>query len=179
MHAVALQPDLVWDTEVRRHNRKVVTVLLARGVRLPDAKDLAQEAWARLFEKWRSGQLERLELPGLVIRQALFLAADRRRADKRADLVTLQAAAPSLAGGNGPCSTSPESRLLAAEELVRARQAFASCSPRAREVFARAYSDNVPHAQLAESLGISVQRLRQTLCEVRAKLRAAMEEADE
>jgi len=178
MHAVALQPDPVWDTAVRRHNRKVVTALLARGVCLPDAKDMAQEAWARLFQKWRSGQLERLELPGLVIRQAQFLAADLRRARKRGtDLLGLHATSPN--GEGEPNSGSPEARLLATEDLARARKAFATCSPRAREVFARAYADNVPHNQLAESLGISVQRLRQTLCEVRATLRAATEEADE
>lgn len=180
MQAVALQSDPAWDSEVRRHNRRVVTVLLSRGVRLADAKDVAQEAWARLFQKWQSGQLERIELPGLVIRQALFLAADSRRAQERsADLLTLRSRAAGSPPADAPRVESPEAKLLAAEALSRARQAFATCSPRAREVFVRAYLDNLPHAQLAESLGMSVQRLRQTLCEVRAKLRAAMEETDE
>jgi RNA polymerase sigma-70 factor (ECF subfamily) len=33
---------------------------------------------------------------------------------------------------------------------------------------------DVPHAELAERSGISLQRLRQALCEVRARLRQAV-----
>ena len=39
----------------------------------------------------------------------------------------------------------------------------------------RAHHDDRPHAAIAADFGLSVQRVRQIVCEVRAKLRAAME----
>src|SRR5689334_10042253 len=37
-----------WDALVARHHRRVVVSLLARGVRVDRAHELAQETWARL-----------------------------------------------------------------------------------------------------------------------------------
>jgi DNA-directed RNA polymerase specialized sigma24 family protein len=74
-----------WQALVAIHDRRVIVSLLARGVPLDRARDLAQETWARLWEQNREGKLSRLELPGLAVRQAAFLAADeaRRRARTR------------------------------------------------------------------------------------------------
>src|SRR5262249_31325925 len=75
-----------WNVLVQRHNHRVVLALLARGVRIDRAKDIAQEAWMRLVEQQRLGRLARLQLPGLAIAQATFLAleaARREHADRR------------------------------------------------------------------------------------------------
>src|SRR5262245_35043530 len=74
-----------WQALVALHDRRVIVSLLARGIPLDRARDLAQETWARLWEQHREGKLPRLELPGLAVRQAAFLAADdaRRRARAR------------------------------------------------------------------------------------------------
>ncbi|MGD0528051.1 MAG: hypothetical protein ABSE49_23155, partial [Polyangiaceae bacterium] len=72
--AAALRGDgEAWSALVQRHNHRVVVALLARGVRVDKAKDIAQEAWMRLVEQQRQGRLERLQLPGLAIAQATFL----------------------------------------------------------------------------------------------------------
>jgi hypothetical protein len=49
-----------WSALVQRHNQRVVVALLARGVRVDKAKDIAQESWIRLVEQQRQGRLERL-----------------------------------------------------------------------------------------------------------------------
>ena len=173
MQALAVKP-CDWNLQVSAHNRRVIVALLARGHSLADAKDIAQDAWARVYEKWEAGKLRRLELPGLVIRQALFLGADARRAARRRPVVELDELRREATK-----ETTADAKLLATEELGRAREAFESCSPRAQEIFLAAYANDEPHRVVAKRLGISVQRLRQSLCEVRDKLRRALEESDE
>jgi hypothetical protein len=63
-----------WNALIQRHNRRVIVSLLARGVPLELALNLAQEAWARLVQQQASGKLTRLDLPGLAVAQARFLA---------------------------------------------------------------------------------------------------------
>src|SRR4051812_40692516 len=82
-----------WGALIARHDHKVVVALLARGVALAQARELAHQAWIRLIAQQRAGRLDRLELPGLAIRQASFLALDaaRRRAAGTADEATADA----------------------------------------------------------------------------------------
>lgn len=161
-----------WHALVASHDRRVIVSLLARGVPLDRARDLAQETWARLWEQHQQGKLPRLELPGLAVRQAAFLAVDEARRRARARTAELEDAAE-LADGAAPTDES----LASKEQVARALSALDKLSPRARQIFTEVYeSPQRPHAESAERLGLSVQRLRQTLCEVRARLRAAMED---
>ena len=168
-----------WSALVQRHNHRVVVSLLARGVRVDRAKDIAQEAWMRLVEQQRQGRLDRLQLPGLAVTQAMFLSleAQRREANpRRHDPIDEPAIAAALRDPQGDA----ESRLLTAERVSRALEILATCSPSARKVFRLAYGgDGLSHAEVAKQVGLSLQRVRQILCEVRAKLRAALEGEDE
>jgi RNA polymerase sigma factor (sigma-70 family) len=168
-----------WSALVQRHNHRVVVSLLARGVRVDRAKDIAQEAWMRLVEQQRQGRLDRLQLPGLAITQAMFLSleAQRREANtRRHDPID----EPAIAAALRDPQCDAESRLLTAERVSRALEVLATCSPSARKVFRLAYGgDGLSHAEVACRVGLSLQRVRQILCEVRAKLRAALEGEDE
>jgi DNA-directed RNA polymerase specialized sigma24 family protein len=160
-----------WSDSIRLHDHTVVVALLSKGVRLDDARDLAQESWTRLIAADQAGRLERIELPGLAIRQAMFLLSERRRVSKRRVEVP-EDEAHELTGDAQP-ETLFESRqalAIVAAELSRA-------TPRAREVMEASLSTAVPHAEHAAAIGLSVQRFRQVLCIVRARLRAAVEEA--
>jgi RNA polymerase sigma-70 factor (ECF subfamily) len=165
--------DAAWDEIVARHDRKVVLSLLARGVRLDRAREIAQETWARLIEQHRAGKLARLELPGIAITQAAFFAREdaRRKEPARLEdqaLLSIVDEAPSA-----------EATLVARQRLERAKAELDRCSPTARRVFEAIYEDtDAPHAEVAKKFGLSVQRLRQTLCEVRGRLRRAMEDTD-
>jgi RNA polymerase sigma factor (sigma-70 family) len=178
--AAALQGDRdAWSALVQRHNHRVVVALLARGVRVDRAKDIAQEAWMRLVEQQRQGRLDRLQLPGLAITQATFLsleAARRESGVRKHEPIDEPAMAAVLADPRDDA----ESRLVTEERVERAIEVLSGCSASAKQVFRLAYGgDGLSHAEVAERVGLSLQRVRQILCEVRAKLRTALEGAEE
>jgi len=175
LSAAALRGDReAWSTLVQRHNHRVVVALLARGVRVDKAKDIAQEAWIRLVEQQRQGRLERLQLPGLAIAQATFLwleSARRETTARRHEPIDEPAIAAVLADPRADA----ESRLV----VECAIKVLSACSDSAKKVFRLAYGgDGLSHAEVAERVGLSLQRVRQILCEVRAKLRTALEGED-
>jgi RNA polymerase sigma-70 factor (ECF subfamily) len=174
---VAVRPDQVgrypWDAQLAAHDRRVILLLLAMGLRLDQAKDIAQRTWLRLIEQYDAGQLPRVELPGLALRQARFLALDElRRQGKNTKLAVVEVEVESGL-------PSQETALIRREELASALRAFDRCTPSAQRVFQAVYeAPESSHADAAAKLGLSVQRVRQVLCEVRRKLRAAMEASE-
>ncbi len=159
-----------WEGLIAKHDHVVVLSLLSRGLRIHEARELAHDAWARLFEQFAAGRLERMELPGLAIRQALFLAADFQRARRRPTIPWEEA--PELPDP----TVSADARLEHRQLLRRTEVAAAGLSPRAQLVFSTVMQNpGTPQAELADRLGLSLQRLRQSLCEVRARLKGAVE----
>ena len=73
--------------------------VVAFGLRVDRAEEIAQRAWARLIEKFGRGELATIELPGLAIAQARYLARDELRRmgneEKR-----------QMSSATSPCSTS-------------------------------------------------------------------------
>ncbi len=62
------------------------------------------------------------------------------------------------------------------ERVAKALEVLSGCSSSAREVFRLVYGgDGLSHAEVAQRVGLSLQRVRQILCEVRARLRVAMQ----
>ena len=158
-----------WDALIARYDRKVVVALLARGIRIERAREAAQEAWVRLIDRQRKGELARLELPGLAIVQASFVAIEVARRDARIE---------PLDGIDAPDGApSAEQRLLSREDLLRARAAIDRCPNASRHVFQLVFEHpELSHAEVAAQVGLSVQRVRQILCEVRSVVRAALQE---
>jgi hypothetical protein len=68
-----------WSRLIALHQHRVVLSLVAAGFSFERARELASEAWTRLMDKARRGELAELKLPGLAIVQARFLAWDERR----------------------------------------------------------------------------------------------------
>jgi RNA polymerase sigma-70 factor (ECF subfamily) len=159
-----------WARLIERHNHRVVVSLLARGLLIDRARELAQETWLRLIESQRAGRLATLELPGLAIVQAGFLAANERRGlVPGADLDGETLPAP---GG------SAEDRAIDRQQLERVRRALGACPPSARRVFEFVYDHpELTYAESAARLGLSSQRVKQIVCEVRKRLRLSLEEA--
>jgi RNA polymerase sigma-70 factor (ECF subfamily) len=162
-----------WQRAIERYDRRVLVTLLARGVQLERARELVHETWLRLIEQHRAGRLAEVQLPGLAITQALFLAKDdfrRRRArEARAeeDVVSCSPAA----------AIDLERQLIDRQGLERAARALEGCPPGQRRVFDYCYQNpELGHAEVASRLGLSVQQIRQTLCKVRKVLRQAIEE---
>ena len=162
-----------WTDLVRQHNRAVVVSLLALRVPFEHAAELAQATWAKLIEKHRNGRLRELQLPGLAIAQARFLALDemRRQGSAGKKFVSLD----EVSGQPHPDSP-PEDRIHSRRQLERMLDALEKLSPSAQRVFRLVYADARPHTQVADEVGLSLQRVRQTLCEIRAVLRHAVEQ---
>lgn len=161
-----------WPACVRAHTHTVVLGLVANGAPLDQAQELAHEAFARLFEQWAVGRLTELDFPGLAMRQAMFLLAERRRSTR----TTQQRAADLDEAVELPMpGASAEETLCAMQALEAANAALAQCSVRERAVLGAVLAaPDVPQRALAEAEGLSLQRFRQVLCEVRAQLRAAL-----
>jgi RNA polymerase sigma-70 factor (ECF subfamily) len=159
-----------WDEAIRQHDRRVYLSVLALGLPPERAREIAQAAWTRLIEQHTRGALRELELPGLAIRQARFLALNEL---KRTKLETRTLAAVP----DPPASPDAEHVVGSREEIERVLAALATCPPTARKVFGLVYATPGGNAAAAaEELGLSLQRVRQILCETRARLRRALEE---
>lgn len=158
--------DRAWDDIVRRHHRRVLVSVVAMGVGYDVAEDVVSETWTRLLERRRAGELQRVEMPGLAIAQARFLALDALRKQGRA------ARARELEREQ---ARKPLDTLIDREQLARISRILADSPANARAVFLRAFDDPpVAHADIAREIGLSVQRVRQILWELRKRLRAEM-----
>lgn len=161
-----------WEIAIREHDRRVYLSVLALGLTTDQAREIAQAAWARLIEQHARGELTELELPGLAIRQARFLALNELRRLRREQRSF--AAVPERA----PVSD-VEQVVGSREELASVLAAVATCSPTARQVFRLVYGTPGGSAtRAAHELGLSLQRVRQILCETRAHIRAAVDTLD-
>ena len=168
LRQTAAHGQVAWADHIARYDRKVVVALLARGIALEHAKELAQEAWLRLIEQQRAGKLREIKLPGLAIRQALFLAKDRSRRLGHAERCDQTGAAP---------LHNHEAQLFARDDLRQIARIVRRSSASTQRVFASLYGDDPrTPAQTAAELGLSLQRVRQIMCELRKLIRSHIEE---
>jgi DNA-directed RNA polymerase specialized sigma24 family protein len=178
LEAAALTGDTqAWQVLIARHERKVIVALLARGIPIDRARELAQETWLRLMERQQRGQLVALTLPGLAIVQAGFLAANERRGPRgqiwASDPVGVDDA-PSLTQQH-----TAEDTVIGRQRLSVVREALEACPASARRVFEFVYTHpEIGYSEVAARVGLSTQRVKQIVFEVRARLRDALEEAD-
>ena len=166
-----------WEQRIRDHGHPVFLSLLALGVTPETAREVVQATWARLMEKDRAGDLHAGSFLGLAITQARFIALDMRRAQARRgshEPVEDHHELPASPASN------PEELAVSRQELERVRLALARCPASVQKVFRLAYTPPPrDHRQIAETVGLSVQRVRQILSDTRKRLRTAIEQAPE
>lgn len=159
-----------WSSLVAKHQRRVLVALLGMGLGIDDARDVSQDAWARVWAQHGAGALASLSFPGIVITQAHFLARD---------LLRRRLASPTQ-GAEKADAVSPvppaDAVLASSQALLRVQRALEQVPASKREIFRLATDENVPHADVAERVGLSTQRVKQIVWEVRVVLRAALEE---
>ncbi len=158
------------DAAIRQHDRQVYLSVLALGLAPERAREIAQAAWTRLLEQHASGALPEIELPGLAIRQARFLAFNELKRTKLEGRV--------LAAVPEPAPAADVERIVGSrEEIAQVLAALATCSPMARKVFRIVYATPGGNAaKAAKEVGLSLQRIRQILCETRDHIRRAIQE---
>ena len=159
----------VWAEAIRRHDQRVYLSVLALGIPPERAREIVQSTWTRLIEKHAAGTLAELDFPGLAIRQARFLALNehaRAKVERRA-----LAAVPEV-----PASPALDRVVASRQEIERVLAALATCSPTAKRVFRLVYATPEGScARAAQEVGLSLQRVRQILCETRAHIRRTLE----
>jgi RNA polymerase sigma-70 factor (ECF subfamily) len=165
----------LWDGLIRAHDHRVRVSLLALGLRPEEAREVAQMTWLALMEKHAGGRLEELALPGLAVAQARFLALDLLRREDAERRRAERAAAQGAIGED----VIPDGRLAGRDLLDRVASVLASGPKTARTVFLLIHGRGLAPAEVARQLGLSVQRVRQILCETRKRIRAALPELEE
>ena len=162
-----------WGGLAERYTHRVRLALLADGLGLDASRDLAQEAWTRLWARHQRGELPRLELPGLVVAQARFLAQDLRRRERAAPAPAQEPPEPVA---DAP---PPDRQLAAAQALEQVQRVLATRPARQQRIFRLAVDEQRPHADIAAGEGLSLQRVRQIIYEVRCALRGALDHPEE
>jgi RNA polymerase sigma-70 factor (ECF subfamily) len=158
-----------WERLVSRHQQRVLVSVLALGLPPAQAREIVQETWLALVQKQRAGKLDRLDLPGLAIAQARFLALDALRAMGRGAGREIAETQPVWPGPN------PESQALQRAQVARILRLLERCPRHKRQMFLMYYGQQRTAQSIAEELGVTTQHVRQSLYETRMELRAALE----
>jgi RNA polymerase sigma factor (sigma-70 family) len=164
-----------WEQAFRTYHHQIVVSLVAAGVRPDRAVDLAQATWTRLMEQDRAGKLAEIRLPGIALAQARLLALEERRR-AGVELRRCESAIENEEETVEAREADPEQQTLDREQVERALAIVAAAAPTAQHVFRLIYGDPpVAYERAAEEVGLSLQRVRQIACELRAKIREALE----
>lgn len=162
--------ETAWNTLIRRHDRRVWATVLALGADPDTASDITQETWIKLLQRARAGSLPQLKLPGLAITQARFLYLNRLALKKD----TVGTDDPDHPVHLADPALNAEQRMASAQELQRVMAELNALPERTRSMMGAVYDEGLSAAEASSRFGLSVQRVRQTLCEVRHRLRAAL-----
>jgi RNA polymerase sigma factor (sigma-70 family) len=165
-----LPPSTDWQDAATRFHRRILVSVLAYGVRADRAEEVVQATWSALIAAERTGQLTRVELPGLALAQARFFALKelkRHGLERRTMVVSDELAELADSGGT------PEAELLAKEHAAQLMLAIEQMPESAQRLFRLLYADpKLPHADAARELGLSLQRVRQLSSELKQRVRA-------
>jgi RNA polymerase sigma factor (sigma-70 family) len=165
----APRPEPDWCVLAEAHDRVVWLYLLGRRVPVDQAEDLKQEVWATLIHKWQNGELAYIQMPGLALHQAELLirrAQSARRCVAADNVVEL--ADKRQRGQAGDI----EAWILDRARLQRTLAVVDASPATMRAVFEHTYRGAaMSPEQVAAKIGISTQRVRQTLCKLRERLR--------
>lgn len=150
-----------WGMLLPHRELAVAMVLRATGD-IAEAEDCVHDAMLRLV---RRADLDPARVRSLLVRAALHIAIDHRRAAGRRQTAVLR-----LGGGAAAAVTSPEMELAQREEAERLRAAIDRLPRREREVMLlRLAGLNV--AETARRLGISVKSVEGAYTRARSRIR--------
>jgi RNA polymerase sigma factor (sigma-70 family) len=121
------------------------------------------------FRQW----LYTTALRKITDRKRYYLAS-KRRVDRNAGGVDLTASDARLAECYQTAFTSPSAAAMKHEDIERLERAFDRLSDEDREVVTLARIANVPHAEIAEAIGITVGAVRVRLSRALVRLAALM-----
>ena len=153
-----------WDQTVSDHAPglfRLASRILGGG---NDAEDVVQEAFCEAYQLQQGQTVD--NWGGLLRRIVTHRAVDRLR--KRRATVSLDGLEPSARTHN------PEHAAIARELGERLRRAIGELPERQAAVFCLRYFDDLPYAQIAETLGIDPSAVGTALNKARGKLKSLL-----
>jgi RNA polymerase sigma-70 factor (ECF subfamily) len=178
--------------ELVRRNERLVLSIVRRYAHAPDdARDLAQRTFLRAFEAARralrrSGKREPVPFRRWLVRIAVNLAKNHvrdeaRRARAPLSLAGTAAGEPGAraSGGQGEIAEDgpdPLTAIARAEQSRRLHVAVLELPRRQREVLTLRIDAELPFAEIADALGITVNAAKVTFHHATRRLRAALSE---
>lgn len=160
------EPGAVREIVAKKLPRLVALAARMLGDR-DEADDVAQEAFLRIWEitpKWRSGAAH---FDTWLHRVTLNLCYDRLRRHRE---TTVSDEFPEQAD----LAPLPDERLDTAHANERISRALAKLPARQREALVLQYYQELPNAQAAQLMGVSVDALESLLARARRNLRTAL-----
>ncbi|SAK78496.1 RNA polymerase sigma factor [Caballeronia hypogeia] len=164
------EPGAVREIVARKLPRIVALAARMLGDR-SEADDVAQEAFLRIWKmapKWRPGAAR---FDTWLHRVTLNLCYDRLRRHRETSVSDEFPEQADLA-------PLPDERMEAAHANQRMQKALATLPARQREALVLQYYQELPNAQAAELMGVSVDALESLLARARRNLRTALAQPD-
>lgn len=157
---------------VEEHNEKLVKFLTARLGDENEARDVAQEAYAKLLGLGEDKVVNFHR--AYLYRTAANIAVDRMRAAKRSAQTSLNL----LDDHDDLASEAPlADRILTSREKLQAlRRAIESLPPKCRYAFLEYRVNNRPYADIAEDLSISESMVRKHVLRALRHCKAKLDE---
>ena len=166
-----------FDLIVRQHQRRVYRMILLL-LRDPDAADtLTQECFLRAYKSRKIFRGE-CRIDTWLLRIAVNLVRDHgksRRVSFWKRLVGLDDAPQEHEAFTAP-QPSPERVLLAQEELQAVWAAIGDLSQQQRTIFLLRFVEEMPLAEIAETLGVRIGSVKAQLCRATGKVREMVKE---
>jgi RNA polymerase sigma-70 factor (ECF subfamily) len=168
---ITQSPGLLAQLFANNYRRVLIAAYRITG-NLPDAEDVTQTVFLRLG----SGEsLPMTNAGSYLYRAAINGALDLLRRRKSAALESIDAAAsvPTTA-----TAASPEAQSSGRELGHRLRQAISELSPRAAEMFALRYLEDMNNREIAELMNTSQAVVAVTLHQSRSRLKTRLKELE-
>jgi RNA polymerase sigma factor (sigma-70 family) len=168
----ALDPNAHLSRLFAEHYRRVLIAAHRITGNMADAEDVAQSVFLRLGT---ADQAAVSNTGSYLYRAAVNGALDLLRRKKIVPIEPLESAAAEILADR---AASPESQLANRELGQRLRQAVSELTPRAAEMFALRYLEDLSNGDIAKLMGTSQAVVAVTLYQSRSKLKKRLAELD-
>jgi len=167
-----------FEALVGRYGQRVYTMAYRMAGNDADAKDLAQEAFLRVFRAWRSIDPS-AHLDSWLSRIVTNLFIDMLRRRPRVRMESLDAPVTARSGGEivreiGDDRAGPEADVVDQQMEAEVQQALVALHPDLRAVVVLSDIEGYAYEEIAETLGIPVGTVKSRLHRARKTLQARL-----
>jgi RNA polymerase sigma-70 factor (ECF subfamily) len=155
----------------RRHHEALLRFLCARTRSMEEARDVAQEAYARLLALDRPGTVSYLE--GYIWRIAGNIVTDRQR-----ELAVRARATQHLVPDAVPQYPSPERQWAARQRLALLERAMQELPEPTRTAFVLRIFDELPFEQVAARVSVDIRSAKRYVARALAHCQHVINEAE-